>query len=119
MSEELSIQKEERLEQLILTRTVRLNALVHGIVFGLISGTALFVATNWLLIKGGPMSPEGEPIIGAHLALLGQFFFGYDVTFRGSLLGFVYGFVFGFAIGFFTAWLYNRIVDFRQRGQEI
>ena len=67
------------LEDLVLTRVMRLNASVQGVVTGLLAGIALFVATNWLVIKGGP-------VVGPHLALLGQFFIGYRVTFVGSLI---------------------------------
>ena len=52
------------LEALVLVRVVRLNAVVTGVVTGLLAGLALFVATNWLVLKGGP-------VVGPHLALLG------------------------------------------------
>ena len=54
-------------------------------------------------------------MVGPHLALLGQFFIGYRVTFAGSLIGFGYGFVLGFAIGWITAWLYNLLLERRSR----
>jgi hypothetical protein len=96
----------EPLETVVMTRLLRLNAALHGIVTGLLFGLGIFVATNWLVLKGGP-------VVGPHLALLGQFFIGYRVTFVGSLLGFVYGFVLGFVIGFVIAWLYNRVLYLR------
>jgi len=96
------------LESLVLTRLMRLNATVQGVVTGLIAGLAIFVATNWLIIKGGP-------VVGPHLALLGQFFIGYRVTFVGSLIGFAYGFVLGFGVAYGVARMYNWLADVRER----
>lgn len=96
-----------RIEEVVLTRLLRLNARVHGLVAGLVLGLVIFVATNWLVLKGGP-------VVGPHLALLGQFFPGYRVTFAGSLIGFAYGFVVGFAGGYGVARLYNWLVERRE-----
>ncbi|HEY7322968.1 MAG TPA: hypothetical protein VIE89_35865 [Candidatus Binatia bacterium] len=95
------------IEKIVLTRLLRLNARVQGVVTGIICGLALFIATNWLVLKGGD-------IVGPHLGLLGQFFIGYRVTFAGSFVGFAYGFFFGFVIGYFVALIYNRFLDFRE-----
>jgi hypothetical protein len=105
---------EKRLERVVLTRLMRLNATVYGLVTGLVAGLGVFIATNWLLLKGGPVGPEGDPMIGPNLQLLSQFFIGYKVTFVGSLIGFAYALVCGFLIGFFVAKIYNRIVDFKE-----
>lgn len=100
--------EEKELEEVILTRLMRLNATIHGIVFGLIIGFIIFIATLWLVIKGGP-------VVGPNLSLLSQFFFGYNVTVLGSFIGFGYGFLFGFLGGYFIATIYNWIVDWRER----
>jgi len=102
------------LEQILLSRLLRLNATVQGLVAGTIAGLAIFLATNWLLIKGPQIGPGGEPILGPHLALLSQYFLGYRVSFFGSLIGMTYGFAVGFAGGYFVAWLYNLIVELRE-----
>lgn len=102
-----------RLEEIVLTRVVRLNAGIQGIVAGLTVGIGIFVATNWLILQGGHTGPTGEVVVGPHLSLLGQFFPGYRVTFAGSLIGFAYGFASGFGIGYFTACIYNRLVNLR------
>lgn len=102
------VTEQEPLETLVHVRLLRLNALVQGTIAGLILGLAIFVATNWLVIKGGD-------VVGPHLALLGQFFIGYRVTFAGSLVGFAYGAALGFVIGYGTAWLYNWVVGIRDR----
>jgi hypothetical protein len=94
--------EEERLFRGIL----RLNAKALGLVLGLLCGLAVFIATNWLVIKGG------DPV-GPHLRLLGQYFIGYRVTFLGSLIGFAYGFAVGTLGGAFIGWIYNKIAALR------
>jgi hypothetical protein len=92
------------LQEIVQTRALRLNATVQGIVTGLVAGLAVFIATNWLILKGGE-------VVGPHLALLGQFFIGYRVTFIGSLVGFGYTFAAGYLVGYLVARIYNFIVD--------
>jgi hypothetical protein len=94
------------LEALVLVRVVRLNAVVAGVVTGLLAGLAVFVATNWLVLKGGR-------VVGPHLALLGQFFIGYRVSFAGSLIGFAWAFAVGFLAGAAIVWIYNRLAGLR------
>jgi len=67
----------------------------------------IFIATNFLVLKGGHIGPEGEVVVGPHLSLLRQFFPGFRVSFVGSLVGFAYGFASGFTVGYFIAWAYN------------
>jgi tetrahydromethanopterin S-methyltransferase subunit G len=100
--------------ELANTRVVHLNAMVQGISAGLVIGLAIFVATNWLILAGGHTGPEGQPIVGPHLSLLGQFFFGYQVTFIGSLIGFAYGAVIGFIGGYSLSTMYNWMVRRRE-----
>ena len=95
------------LEQMVLTRALRLNATVQGIVTGLVAGLGVFVATNWLVLKGGP-------VVGPHLALLGQFLIGYHVTFLGSLVGLAYGFVGGCLVGYVVGRVYNWAAERRE-----
>ena len=95
------------LEKLVLTRLLRLNATLQGVVTGMLVGLGVFIATNWLLLKGGE-------VVGPHLSLLGQFFIGYQVSFLGSFIGFAYGFVLGFVVGYFVARIYNWIVAARE-----
>lgn len=82
---------------------LRLNARAWGLAVGLLSGGGLFVATNFLVLKGGPN-------VGTHLNLLGVYFPGFRVTFLGSFIGFVYGFVLGYAAGRLIGAVYNRLV---------
>lgn len=110
MNSERDKSEERELERLVLTRLIRLDASIHGILMGTFFGLIVFVATNWLILKGGPN-------VGQHLSLLSHFFFGYEVTFFGSLVGFVYGFLAGFVIGFMMATVYNWLVDLREARQ--
>jgi len=93
-------------EDLVLTRLMHLNAKLSGFVVGLTAAIGIFVATNWLVLKGGD-------VVGPHLSLLNQFLIGYRVTFAGSLIGFVYFLVGGFALGYFIARTYNAFVTIR------
>ena len=95
--------------ELILERAVlRLNANILGIVLGIIFGLGIFVATNFLILKGGA-------VVGPHLALLGNFFLGYRVTFLGSIIGFGYGLLTGYVAGFIIATIYNQVVKFKSK----
>jgi hypothetical protein len=98
---------EKALEEVVLTRLLRLNAMVQGVATGIIAGLVIFIATNLLIIKGGD-------VVGPHLSLLGQFFIGYQVTFVGSLIGFAYAFVCGFVGGYLVARIYNWVADLRE-----
>jgi len=75
-----------------------------GITIGILFGLIMFIATNWLVIKGGT-------VVGPHLQLINKFFIGYKVTFGGSIIGLVYGFIVGYISGAFTGWLYNTLLS--------
>jgi hypothetical protein len=90
-------------EDVLLRAVLRLNGNLLGLLFGILAATLIFVATNFLVLKGGP-------IVGPHLGLLANVFIGYRVTFAGSFIGAAYGFVGGYVSGIFVAWVYNAIV---------
>ena len=101
--------EEDRLvEATISNRLMQLNAPITGVVVGVICGLGLCIATLFLVIKGGD-------VVGPHLGLLEQFFWGYRVTIIGSFVGLFYGFVVGFGMGCLTALLYNLLIHFRER----
>jgi hypothetical protein len=106
---------DKRLDDIVLTRLLRLNAKVQGLVTGILAGLGLFLATNWLILKGPTIGPEGRPVVGPHLALLSQYFIGYRVTFVGSLIGLAYGFALGFLAGYLISTLYNWLVNKKER----
>ena len=89
------------------------NAKTLGLVFGLLLGLVIFIATNWLVFKGGHIIESGAYVVGPHLQLLSQFFIGYRVSFVGSIIGFGYGFALGTFAGALFAGIYNKIVEFR------
>lgn len=95
---------DERLARAVL----RFNGTVFGLACGVILGVVIFLATNWLVLKGGG-------VVGPHLALLNQFFVGYSVTFLGSFIGMAYGFAAGCLGGWLIAWVYNRVALLRQK----
>ena len=99
---------EKDLKKIVLVRTLKLNAKIQGIIAGVSGGLLIFFATNWLLIKGGD-------VVGPHLALLGQFFIGYEVSFVGSLIGFAYAFVAGFVVGYAVTTMYNYVVGLKEK----
>lgn len=92
--------------QLLRQAVARLRASIMAIVFGLTCGTALFVATVWLVIKGGP-------VVGPHLGLLGNYLPGYTVTWGGAFIGFLEASLGGALVGYAIAFVYNRLVDLR------
>lgn len=99
-------------EELQLRRSiVMLNSKVLGLVLGFLLGLIIFVATNWLLIKGPETGPDGVSVIGPNLELLGQFFIGYTVSFLGSIVGFLYGFGLGTIAGAGVGIIYNALVN--------
>lgn len=95
-------------EELIRHAVLRLDGKIVGLVLGVLSALTIFVATNWLVLKGGE-------VVGPHLSLLNNFFIGYSVSFIGSLVGAIYGFIVGFVSGLLIGWLYNSVVSLRHR----
>lgn len=95
-------------EEQIRKAVVRLNGHILGFVMAVIGALAIFIATNWLVLKGGE-------VVGPHMGLLDQFLIGYSVTFTGSLVGAAYAFVIGYAGGLFVAMVYNWVISFRSR----
>jgi hypothetical protein len=83
-------------------RVIRLEAVIQGLVLGVMTGAGIMVATLVLLVRGGR-------VVGPHLSLLAQFCPGYHVSVIGSLIGFAWGAFYGFVVGYLVSTLYNRI----------
>jgi hypothetical protein len=98
MSDRLTPQEQQALAAVIEDS----NAKAWAIGLGLTLAIGLFVATNVLVLKGGPN-------VGSHLQLLRVYFPGYSVTFTGSIIGSVYAFVLGYLSGRTVIALYRRI----------
>lgn len=86
----------------------RLRASVMAVVFAMLAGGGLFVATAWLVVT----AKEGYPV-GPTLSLLNNYFPGYSVTWPGAFVGLVYGVVVGGIAGFLLAYVYNIVVESR------
>lgn len=102
----MSVDVQAQEQRALVEAIARLRASVMAVVFGGVGGTGLFLATAWLLLRGG------DPV-GPHLSLLGNYFPGFTVTWWGSLVGFAYGTGVGAAAGWTLAWVYNRIAAAR------
>lgn len=81
----------------------KLEPTALGVAVGTVAGAILFLATLYLVLRGGAE-------VGPHLRLLAEYLPGYTVTLAGSLLGLVYGLVFGFAAGWTYAHLRNVVM---------
>jgi len=95
-------------DERLFSGVLLLNAKVLGFVLGILFALFIFIATNWLVLKGGEK-------VGPNLVLLANYFIGYRVSFVGSLIGALYGFTLGTLTGAFIGWIYNTIVAFKQR----
>lgn len=90
----------------VMRAVARLKAGILGLVFGLIFGVGLFAMTAILLIENGPNT-------GYHLRLLGNYFIGYTVTWKGAFIGFLWAFAVGAMVGWSIGMIYNLIVGIR------
>ena len=90
----------------ISKHVLRLQLHISGITFGLFFAAMLFLATAWLLIKGGEN-------VGTHLTLLHYYCPGYSITWLGSFIGMLYGLFYGYLFGFAIAYVYNKVANFR------
>ena len=87
-------------EKLVEAAFARLDPVALGTSIGAVAGLLMFVSTALLLIKGGVM-------VGKTLSLLSYYFWGYSVTWRGALWGFLQAGIGGFTLGYVVATLRN------------
>ena len=100
-------------EEKLFNSVLEFNTKIFGLILGILFGSIIFIATNWLVLKGGHVGANGEVVIGPHLQLLSQFFIGYRVSFFGSIIGFAYGFAVGTLSGSVISYIYNWIISRR------
>ena len=93
-------------ERLIRAAIARMRAGVMAVVFAMVGGMGLALATAWLLVRGGEN-------VGQNLGLLRHYLPGYSVTWPGTLLGLAYGAVLGAIAGWCLARVYNWIASRR------
>jgi hypothetical protein len=69
-----------------------------GVAIGTVTGLGVFAVTVCDLLRGTPWRG---------LRLLSQYFVGYELTWRGALIGLLWGFGVGFCAGWFVAFTRN------------
>jgi hypothetical protein len=88
-------------DEVIASAFAELDPVALGVAVGVVSGLGLFLMTALLLLKGGPE-------IGSNLSLLRHYLPGFEVTWRGAVIGFIAAGVGGGALGYVGAWLRNQ-----------
>lgn len=76
-----------------------------GIAVGTAAGLSCFLMTAVVLISGRPERLQ--------LELLANYFVGYEVTWRGAVVGALWAGFTGFVMGWFFAFLRNAVLAFR------
>lgn len=106
----------DKLEVEILRAFAPLHRAAMGVAWGVVLGCGVFALTVVLLLKG---APPGRPV-GPNLVLLGEYFFGYAVTWPGAFVGLLWGLLVGFLLGWgfafarnFVFWLWLTMVRSR------
>ncbi len=95
--------EDQQLPDQVLLAFAPLHRTALGIATGVLTGGGLFLMTMALVLKGGyPIGPT--------LNLLGQYFFGYRVSFAGAWIGLAYGFMTGFILGWGVAVIHNAVI---------
>lgn len=87
----------------LMASFAKIDSIALALALGCVWGIMLFLATGLLLIQG---ASEGQ-VIGPHLALLGIYLPGYEVTWVGAFLGAFYFLIFGSIAGFVIGILWN------------
>jgi hypothetical protein len=85
-----------------------------GVAVGCVAGLGLFALTAFHIV----LQPTNAP----NIALLAHFFYGYEVSWRGALVGFCWGGFTGFVAGWFVAFVHNlvtaiKVFAFKTRGE--
>ena len=78
---------------------MKLNVKSFALACGIAWGLRVFLLTLSALWRG----------VGQHLGLLAAVYWGYGISYLGSLIGLVYGFASALAVGALFAWLYNKL----------
>jgi protoporphyrinogen oxidase len=94
-----AIEKSE--DKMIEVAFAKIDPLALGVAVGVVSGLGIFMASAILLLRSGP-------VVGPTLTLLGNYLFGFEVTWAGAVVGLFEGGLLGFAVGALAAGLRNR-----------
>lgn len=90
-------------DEVLVRAFARIDKLALATAVGSACGLSIFIATLWLIIKGGEL-------IGPNLQLLGEYFIGYTITMKGAFIGMGYSFTWGFLSGWLFAYLRNFVL---------
>ena len=85
-----------------------------GVAVACVVGLGVFALTAFHIV----LKPTNAP----NIALLAHFFYGYEVSWRGALVGFCWGGFTGFVAGWFVAFVHNlvtaiKVFAFKTRGE--
>ena len=94
--------KPEPVDVVLARAFAPLHKRVFGTVIGLTVAAGVFLVTAFHVIA--------QPPGGLSLQLLAHYFYGYEVTWRGAVIGAWWGFVAGFVAGFFAAFVRNLAI---------
>ena len=81
----------------------KIDPIALGIAVGVVTGLGIFMASAVLLVRGGAAP-------GPTLSLLGNYLFGFEVSWGGAIIGLLEGGLLGFAVGCVAAGLRNWIL---------
>lgn len=85
---------------ILMMAFARMDPVALAVALGTLSALVLYAVTAALLIKGGVL-------VGPHLALIGIYLPGYEVSWFGGLIGAAYLWVIGAVSGLVLAVLWN------------
>jgi protoporphyrinogen oxidase len=92
-------------DEAIIRAFSRMDKFGFAAALGATFSIIMFIATLWLVIKGGD-------VVGPTLSLLGQYFIGYTVTVKGAFIGMAYTFFWFFLLGWFFAYMRNASLGY-------
>ena len=85
-----------------------LSGTALGVGLGALGALQLILTTNWLVLRGTAAGSKNA-------ALLGQYLYGYTVSFTGSLIGAIQVFVLALVASLLVTTIYNSIARWRAR----
>lgn len=89
------------LDEPLLLAFAPLHKRAFGIAIGVVAGLAIFLITAYQVIL---------PTEAGSTALLGQYFQGYSISWKGAFIGLLWGFGVGFVMGWFVAFVRNLVI---------
>jgi hypothetical protein len=96
-----SVSESDSIDRVLVRAVAPLHKLALGVAIGLTVAMFVFAVTAFHVIA----QPDSIPI-----ELLAEYFYGYEISWRGAFIGLWWGFVSGFAAGWFLAFMRNFLV---------